>query len=90
MMYSEKTLRRKANKVGLTLEKGYQKYLCDKWGFVLDADGQKVTGYSLFNSDTGCYTSAPYLSSACHTHEMNAEEVESYLRNEYQKNGLTW
>lgn len=87
--YCERTLRRKAERIGYRLEKGYQKYFGGEWGFFTDSQGNKITGYSLYNPE-GIDVNAPYSSTACHDHQMTLDEVETYLKEAYEEMGLLW
>ena len=87
--YCENTLRRRAKKIGFTVEKGYQRYLNEKWGTVKDSNGNRIIGYSLYNPE-GIEVNAPFDSTACHDHEMTIEELEFYLQKLYEERGLPW
>jgi len=87
-MMSEKTLRRRAERIGFKLEKGYQKYLNPEWGFVRDEDGEKIVGYQLWNMYTGLYVWGSY-SELC-THILTLEGVEEMLMCAYEEYGLEW
>lgn len=78
-MYSEKTLRRKAKEVGYTLEKG----LIRVRGLIMYP---KQTGYSLIDNDLGCYVWGSVDSDFIHLWDI--EDVEDFLKSEYQSLGL--
>lgn len=44
-----KTMQRKANQAGYSLQRGRQRYHHDGWGFVKDCDGIPVIGYQIFD-----------------------------------------
>ena len=89
MKNTERNLRRKAHKIGYTLSKGFQKYIAQDWSFLRDENGDKLVGFSIFNPE-GISVNAPYESVTCHDHEMSIDEVESYLKNHYEQQGLKW
>ena len=48
--YTESTLRRRAEKLGYKVEKGYQKLAGNEYGFLTDGSGNKITGYDLLKT----------------------------------------
>lgn len=52
--YTESTLRRRAEKLGYKVEKGYQKLAGNEYGFLTDGSGNKITGYDLLKMVGSC------------------------------------
>lgn len=52
--YTESTLRRRAEKLGYKVEKGYQKLAGNEYGFLTDGSGNKITGYDLLKTVGSC------------------------------------
>ncbi len=74
-MYSEKTLRRRASKLGYQVVKGRRNYVSDHNGFMI------------LNPDLNCVVrGADYGMTFC----MDADDVEDFLKDEYESLGLSW
>lgn len=87
--YCESTLRKRAKRIGFTVEKGYQRDLQNGWGTVKDLYGKKITGYDLYDS-RGFLTDGPYPSSLPYNHRMTLDEIEYCLKMLYEDCGLPW
>lgn len=88
IIMNERVLRYRAEKIGLKLEKGYQKYMNPAWGYVLDEHGEKIVGYQLWNMYTGLYVWGSY-SELC-SHLLTLEGVEEALMCVYEMYGIEW
>ena len=84
--YSLKTIRNKAYKVNHKVSKGFQHYF--NGGVCKDCNGIPYTGYNVENLNTGILASACY-NEGC-DHLMTLEDVEEFLKNVYEKNGLKY
>lgn len=74
-MYSEKTLRRRASKIGYQVVKGRRNYVSDHNGFmILNPDNNNVVRGTV-DGLTFC---------------MEADDVEDFLKDEYESLGLNW
>ncbi len=64
MIYFKKmnyhTLQKIAREAGLSLRKGYQRYLDDRFGYVLDEEGKKVIGYDIFDYQKNFFLKPTY------------------------------
>lgn len=86
--YSERTLRRRADAIGLCVEKGYQQYMVDSWGFVKNEYGEKVVGYQLFDPAKGVYVWGGYNDMKTHCYSL--AELEEVLMKKYEALGKQW
>lgn len=86
--YSERTLRRRADAIGLCVEKGYQKYMNGNWGYVRDEYGKKVVGYQLFDPEQGIYLWGGYNDVKDHCYSL--VELEEVLMEKYETLGKQW
>ena len=84
-MYSITTLRKKANAIGLGVEKGFVHYLSGG-AIYHDHNGNRESGYEIMDYSTGFYVWGSYNS--IFDHLFTIEDVEDYLREEYRKLGL--
>lgn len=74
-MYSEKTLRRRASKLGYQVVKGRRNYVSDHNGFMI------------LNPILNCVVcGADYGMTFC----MDVDDVEDFLKDEYESLGLNW
>ena len=83
---TERTLRKKANKIGYYLSKGYWRYHDGKiWR---DAFGEKRTGYTIYEFDN--YGNQNFVDGYDQgTYNLlTLYQVESFLSNKYQQLGL--
>ena len=75
MKYSEKSLRRRAHKIGYQVVKGRRNYVSDRNGFMI------------LNPVLNCVAcGADYGMNFC----MDVEDVEDFLKDEYESLGLSW
>lgn len=74
IMYTEKTIRRKAYDLGYKLEKNYMRYMAFNNAIV----EPKATGYMLFDLRTNEYVWGSYNDCFCYLWSL--EDVENYLR----------
>lgn len=89
--YAESTLRRRAEKLGYKVEKGYQKLAGNEYGFLTDGSGNKITGYDLLETVGTC--EIPVDGIFKHgdvTHSLSLDELEEKLKGLYQEQGLEW
>lgn len=87
-MFSEKTLRRRAEKAGYSISKGFQSYLNQEWGLVRNDKGERVTGYNVIDNSTGLNVLGSY--NDLHDHAWQLEDVQEFLQGVYEENGLEW
>ena len=79
-MYSEKTLRRKARKLGYRVKKG----------FMIFGNGSiasRTPGYSVIDLEYNCYVGG---NSNIFYNIWTLEDVEDFLKSEYIANGLVF
>lgn len=88
-MYSLTTLRKRAYKAGYRIEKGFQHYMYND-AVCRDCNGDGYTGYNVWDLsnnqlvwESGCYNGN-------YDHLCTLEDVEEFLKAEYEKAGLTW
>lgn len=88
-MYSLTTLRKRAYEAGYRIEKGFQHYMYNN-AVCRDCNGDAYTGYNVWDLSTnmcvwesGCYDSN-------YDHLCTLEDVEEFLKAEYEKAGLAW
>ena len=86
--YSERTLRRRAEAIGLRVEKGYQHYMNVSWGYVKDEYMEKVVGYQLFDLEQRIYLWGGY--NDVKTHCYSLAELEEVLMEKYEALGKQW
>lgn len=79
-MYSLTTLRKRAYEAGYRIEKGFQHYMYNN-AVCRDCNGDAYTGYNVWES--GCYDSN-------YDHLCTLEDVEEFLKEAYERAGLTW
>ena len=82
-MYSERTLRRRADAIGYRLEKGFVHQLVEGYP-VWDRE----VGYNIIDNEYnymvyGCYNNV-------FDHLFTLEDVEDFLKTEYVEAGLKW
>ena len=85
-MYSEKTLRNKAEKIGYHIEKGFVHSMygqCPVWHNVA---GERETGYNILDYRTNTYVWGCY--NWYYDHQFSLEDVQEFLADEYEKAGL--
>ena len=87
-MYCEKTLRKRAEKIGYAIEKGYQHYMAFDGAVFRDCNGKPRTGYNVIHLETNCLVYPCY--NGAFDHLFDIEDLESFLKTEYQKLGLTF
>lgn len=77
-MYSLTTLRKRAYEAGYRIDKGFQHY--NNGAVCRDCNGS-ATGYQVYES--GCFDGN-------RDHLATLEDVEEFLKAEYEEAGLTW
>ena len=80
------TLRRRADAIGLKIEKGYVHYMSYGGAVFQDMNGKRKVGYSVFDCTTGYYIWPSY--NDVFDHQFSLEDVEKYLSDEYQERGM--
>ena len=83
-MYSESTLRRRAYKIGYQVMKGFTRY----YGVVdYDWSGERSTGYMIKDLSYGFC-----VDGFANNYEflMTIEDVEDFLKEQYEAQGLVW
>lgn len=89
MNFREATIASRAKNVGLHLEKGFQKYMHQGWGYVTDEQGNRIEGYQLFDCTMGLYHPASHndIYTHCMTDiETVAEEIAKFAK----AKGIVW
>ena len=83
-MFTENTLRKRANKIGYYIQKGFQ-----HWGPYVyhDSYGNRFTGYSIMDGRTGFIA---YGYNGVFDNCLELEDVEEILREEYKSLGYAW
>ena len=84
-MYSEKTLRRRAYKIGYQVLKGYQHQQAGR-AICRDCYGVPYTGFMVKDLTTG----SMYGIYPSNDFELTLEDVEAFLKEKYEECGLTW
>ena len=85
-MYSERTLRRKAAKIGYGINKGYQHWLDKGYPIFCDCNGEKSIGYQVIDYSTGFAVWGSYDRMLDHLWSLG--DVEQFLKEQYEKHGL--
>ena len=86
-MYSLTTLRKRAYAAGYRIEKGFQHYTVTGAIFT-NYCGDRFSGYMVKDFSTGIYEWGSY--DEHFTHLWTLEDVEEFLKQVYEKSGLTW
>ena len=85
-MYNEKTIRKKAAEAGYRVSKGFSHY--HSGGISTWGDGTRDTGYNVEDLSTG------FLVWGCYDnirdHIWSLEDVDAFLREEYQRYDLAY
>ena len=83
--YSEKTLYKKARAAGYRIEKGFQHNPVNGaiWTY---SDGQRETGYLVIDLATNTWVWGSYNEIV--DHAWTLEDVEEFLKEVYESNGL--
>ena len=84
-MLSERTLRDRAHKIGYHVTKGFTHF--GKHVFY-DNYGERSTGYMVMDLSTGFYAWGSYNSNFDYLWEL--EDVEDFLKEQYEALGLAW
>lgn len=79
-MYSEKTLRRKAEKLGYRIKKGFKI-------FGNGSIANRTPGYSVIDTEYNCYVGGY---NCVFYNIWSLEDVEKFLKDEYLANGLVF
>ena len=86
-------LRRKADRIGLTLRSGFTRNKYDGTLF-RDEGGQSIRGYELYNRDNGNTLDDNPASLYEHSYYCrfvaNLDDIESYLKALYKNRGMKW
>ena len=86
--YSLKTIRNKAYEAGYKVSKGFQHYLYNGEAVVRDCNGEPYTGYIVEDLRTGFLVWDCYDSN--YDHLWTLEDVEEFIKGEYEKAGITY
>ena len=88
-MYSLTTLRKRAYEAGYRIEKGFQHYMYND-AVCRYCNGDAYTGYNVWDLSnnqlvwgSGCYDRN-------YDHLCTLEDVEEFLKEAYERAGLTW
>ena len=84
--YSETTLRKRARKAGYQIKKGFQRWTVGG-GIWTDIWGEHRTGYIVIDP-TGWAVYGSFNESV--THAWQLADVEKFLKEVYESNGLKW
>ncbi len=84
-MYSERTLRKKADKIGYRVLKGFQHFGRDVYH---TESGQRFTGYMVQDLYKGNYEWGSYDRNFDFL--WTIEDVEEFLKERYEALGLAW
>ena len=87
-MISEKSMRRRANRLGYKVEKGYQRYLMDGYPIVRNAAGEHFTGYNIIDLHTN-FIVWPSTNGVC-DHLLTLEDVAEFLQSVDQEHLFNW
>ena len=85
--YSLATIRRKALNAGYRVEKGFQHYLCND-SVCTDWNGERLTGFNVWDSTINAYVWGCYNDN--YDHLWTLQDVENFLKSEYDKVGLEY
>lgn len=85
--YSLRTIRNKAYEAGYKVSKGFQHYLYNG-AVVRDCNGVAYTGYIVEDLSTGFLVWDCYDSNCDHLWTL--EDVEEFIKGEYEKAGITY
>ena len=86
-MKSISTLRKRARAVGYSIKQGFQHYTVSGAIFT-NWNGERFPGYMVLDLATNCYVWGSY--DEYYTYLWQLEDVENFLREVYERNGLTW
>lgn len=70
------TLKRRADKAGYSVQRGFQRYHHPGWGYRKDTDGNKIVGYQLYDYSIGA---AVHGVNDLYDHDLSLEEVEALI-----------
>lgn len=87
-MYSLTTLRKRAYEAGYRIDNGFQHY--NNGAVCRDCNGSAYTGYNVWNLSTGYQVYESGCFDGNRDHLATLEDVEEFLKAEYEKAGLTW
>ena len=85
MKYCEKTLRNRAHKIGYQISKGFQHF---GENVFYDYFDKRHIGYMVKDMSTGCYVWGCYNSNLDYLWTL--QDVENYLKKQYEAIGLKW
>lgn len=86
-MYNISTLRKRAKAAGYSIEKGFQHYTVSG-GIFTNMWGERFTGYMVKDLAKNEYEWGSY--DKHYTHLWQLEDVERFLKEVYEENGLKW
>nr|DAM76805.1 MAG TPA: hypothetical protein [Caudoviricetes sp.] len=85
--YSLATIKKKAMSAGYCVSKGFRHYLYNN-AVCVDNNGNRLTGFDVFDLSTNCSVWGCYNNNFDHLWTL--EEVEKFIRTEYEKAGLEY
>lgn len=86
MLYSLSTLKRKANEAGYSFQKGFQRYIYEGWGYVTDANEERITGYQILDNRTGFFVHPS--TNDLYDHALDLEEATKLLQTLCEERGV--
>ena len=84
IMLSERTLRNRAHEIGYHISKGFTHCFGE---VMYDDHGARITGYMVMDTHMGFYVRGY---DSIYDHTWNLQDVEDFLREEYESLGLEW
>ena len=88
MQYSLSTLKKKANEAGYSLQKGYQRYMYNGWGYRRTTSGERIVGYQIFDYRSGLMVHPSY--NDIHDHALELKEAVTLLKELCAARGVTF
>ena len=83
---TEDTLRNRAKRIGVQIEKGFQH---DEDGNTIKTATGRLTGFQVKNLEDGSYVWGSKIEGGA-DHLWTLDEVENFLRSIYEERGLKW
>ena len=84
-----KSIQKKANEAGLSLRKGYQKYLDKIFGnYVTDENGEKIVGYEVYDYQTNYCIRPSY--NDLYDHALTLKEAVNLVKEICLERGVTF
>lgn len=88
-MYSLRTIKKRAEKIGYEVSKGLSHYMFSDCPIFTFADtGERCTGYDVKDLTTGFYVWGCYNN--IRDHLWSLEDVDNFLQKEYKRLGLEY